>query len=59
MSVNYPIFTFNNESVIIRPGREFSKNELNSRLHQMGFEMNAMKDKNTMAGIYDSYLQNN
>ena len=59
MSVNYPVFTFNNESVIIRPGREFSKNELNSRLHQMGFQLNEMKDKNTMAGIYDSYLQNN
>ena len=58
MSGNYPIFTFNNESVIVRPGREFSKNELNSRLHQMGFQMNEIKDKNTMAGIYDSYLQN-
>ena len=59
MSVNYPVFTFNNESVIIRPGKEFSKNELNSRLNQMGFQMNEMKDKNTMAGIYDSYLQHN
>ena len=59
MSVNYPVFTFNNESVIIRPGREFSKNELNSRLHQMGIQLNETKDKNTMAGLYDSYLQNN
>ena len=59
MSINYPVFTFNNESVIIRPGREFSKNELNSRLHQMGIQLNETKDKNTMAGLYDSYLQNN
>ena len=59
MSVNYPIFTLNNESVIIRPGKEFSKNELNSRLQQMGLQINEMKDKATMAGIYDSYLQHN
>jgi hypothetical protein len=59
MSVNYPVFTFNNESVILRPGREFSKNELNSRLQQMGLQINEMKDKATMAGIYDSYLQHN
>ena len=49
MSVNYPVFTFNNESVILRPGREFSKNELNSRLQQMGLQINEMKDKATMA----------
>jgi hypothetical protein len=28
-------------------------------MHQMGIQLNETKDKNTMAGLYDSYLQNN
>ena len=59
MSGNYPIFTFNNESVILIPGKDFSKSELNSRLQKMGIDIGGNKDKNTMASLYDSYLQNN
>lgn len=57
-SINYPIFTYNNESIVLMPGSRFTKKELNSRLHQMNIDANNIQDKNTLVNLYESSLQN-
>ena len=68
MSDTYPVFTNNGNSVLLFPGKYFSKKELNSRLHQMDIDYdqtsllkkyfidlydNALKDKNNLLKIID------
>ena len=60
MSMNYSTFTFNNnESVILLPGNRFSKNELLSRLHEMGANIDNYQGKSSLNYLYDSYLSDN
>ena len=56
MSMNYPMFTSNNESVILFPGSRFSKKELLSRLHDIDPNIDNTLDKNNLIKLYDSYL---
>ena len=58
-SMNYPVFTLNNESVILRPGSQFSKIQLVSRLHEMGIDASGVKSKNDLINLYESALSNN
>lgn len=57
-SINYPIFTLNNESVILKPGTQFSKNELVSRLHDMDIDASGVKSKGDLINLYESSLSN-
>ena len=52
MSMNYPMFTSNNESVILFPGSRFSKKELLSRLHEIDPNIDNTLDKNNLIKIY-------
>ena len=54
--MNYPMFTSNNESVILFPGSRFSKKELLSRLHDIDPNIDNTLDKNNLIKLYDSYL---
>ena len=58
MSTEYPSFIYNQESVIIKPGEQFSINELKSRLNQMGIYANNIQDKYELKNLYDSSLKN-
>jgi hypothetical protein len=58
-SINYPVFTYNNQSIVLLPGSRFTKNELTSRLHQMNIDTNNIQNKNTLVNLYESSLQRN
>jgi hypothetical protein len=49
----YPRFIYNNESVIIKPGQEFSSNELKLRLKTMGLDANNFQNKSSLIKLYD------
>ena len=49
----YPKFIYNNESVIIKPGQEFSSNELKLRLKTMGMDANSFQNKSSLIKLYD------
>ena len=49
----YPKFIYNNESVIIKPGQEFSSNELKLRLKTMGLDANNFQNKSSLIKLYD------
>ena len=57
-SINYPIFSYNNESIVLIPGSRFTKKDLISRLHQMDIDASNIQDKNTLVNLYESSLQN-
>lgn len=58
MSMNYPYFTFSNESVVLMPGTRFTKVELKSRLHQMDVDADDIQDKKALVNLYESTLSN-
>ena len=58
-SINYPVFTYNNQSIVLLPGSRFTKNELVSRLHQMNIDSNNIQNKNALVNLYESSLQKN
>ena len=49
----YPKFIYNNESVRIKPGQEFSSNELKLRLKTMGLDANNFQNKSSLIKLYD------
>ena len=55
MNSPYPKFTYLGQTVIIKPGSQFSKNELNSRLHQMGVQY----DQSSLSKRYFNDLYEN
>lgn len=59
LPIEYPIFTYNNQSVILKPGSQFTSNELRSRLHQMDVESININSKPTLVNLYESTLRNN
>ena len=59
MSTEYSSFIYNQESVIIKPGEQFSINELKSRLNQMGIYANNVQDKSELKNLYEYSLKNN
>ena len=59
MSTEYSSFIYDQESVILKPGEQFSINELKSRLNQMGIYANNLQDKSELKNLYESSLQNN
>ena len=59
MSSRYPIFSFKNESVVLLPGSYFTKNVLKSRLHEMNINASNIDNKNQLASLYDSVLEDN
>ena len=56
MSIEYPTFTYNNESVIIKPGNQFTNKQLRSRLHQMDVDARNVGAKENLANLYESTL---
>ena len=48
MSASLPQFTYLGQTVILRPGKRFTKDELNSRLHQM----NVQYDQSSLSKAY-------
>ena len=57
LSKDYPTFTYNNETVIIKPGNQFHSNELRSRLHQMDIDAREIQGKSQLANLYNSTIQ--
>ena len=57
LSKDYPKFTYNNETVIIKPGNQFHSNELRSRLHQMDIDAREIQGKSQLANLYNSTIQ--
>ena len=53
MSSEYPNFIHNNERLIIKPGKEFTTNELKIRLKTMGIDANNMQSKLALEKLYD------
>ena len=49
----YPKFIYNNQSVIIKPGQNFSSNELKLRLKTMGMDANSFQNKSSLIKLYD------
>ena len=49
----YPKFIYNNQSVIIKPGQDFSSNELKLRLKTMGMDANSFQNKSSLIKLYD------
>ena len=56
LSKDYPTFTYNNETVIIKPGNQFHSNELRSRLHQMDIDAREIQGKSQLANLYNSTI---
>ena len=57
MSSEYPNFIHNNERLIIKPGKEFTTNELKIRLKTMGIDANNMQSKLALEKLYDLTIQ--
>ena len=57
MSIEYPTFTYNNESVIIKPGNQFTNKQLRSRLHQMDVDAINIDSKAQLVNLYESTLK--
>ena len=57
ISIEYPTFTLNNSTVILKPGSQFSINELRSRLHQMEVDSRNIDAKKELAYLYESTLR--
>ena len=55
--MNYPTFTYNNESVIMKPGNQFTMQELKSRLHQMDIDAIDISSKPELVSLYESTLR--
>ena len=49
----YQKFIYNNQSVIIKPGQDFSSNELKLRLKTMGMDANSFQNKSSLIKLYD------
>ena len=56
ISIEYPTFTHKNSTVILKPGSQFSINELRSRLHQMDVDARNVGAKENLANLYESTL---
>ena len=57
-STEYPSFIINGEKIIIMPGSHFSKNELKTRLKELGLKNINNQDKSYISKLYDSVLTN-
>ena len=57
-TTEYPSFNFNGEKIIIMPGSHFSKNELKSRLKELGLKNINNQEKSYLSKLYDSQLCN-
>ena len=57
-SFEYPSFNFKGEKIIIIPGSHFSKNELKTRLKEIGLKEINNQQKDYLSKLYDSLLCN-
>ena len=57
MSIDYPIFTNNNETVILKPGNAFTSRELKSRLHQMDVDAIDIQSRPNLINLYETTLR--
>ena len=57
-SSEYPSFNFKGEKIIIIPGSHFSKNELKTRLKEIGLKEINNQQKDYLSKLYDSLLCN-
>ena len=57
MSIDYPIFKSNNETVILKPGSQLTSRELKSRLHQMDVDARDILSRQKLINLYESTLR--
>lgn len=57
MSLEYEKFTNNGETVIIKPGEEFSMKELKIRLKLMGIDAKEFQNKSALTKYYDTLIK--
>ena len=57
MSIDYPIFKSNNETVILKPGSQLTSRELKSRLHQMDVDARDIQSRQKLINLYESTLR--
>ena len=56
----YDTFIYSGKKVVIRKGKDFSKNEIKSRLHQMNIDFDLSETSKTyFTNLYDEALYNN
>lgn len=56
----YDTFIYSGKKVVIRKGKDFSKNEIKSRLHQMNIDFDLSENSKTyFTNLYDEALYNN
>ncbi len=56
----YDTFIYSGKKVVIRKGKDFSKNEIKSRLHQMNIDFDLSENSKTyLTNLYDEALYNN
>ena len=56
MSSDYPLFVHNNETLIIKPGEQFTTEELKFRLKLAGLDANDIQNKKFLIQLYDSNI---
>ena len=56
MQTKYPSFIINNETFFILPGHLFKMEELKSRLHLMGIDLNNVQGKKSLIDLYNSSI---
>ena len=56
MSLDYPLFVHDNETLIIKPGEQFTTEELKFRLRLAGIDANDIQNKKFLIQLYDSNL---
>jgi len=57
MSIDYPFFKSNNETVILKPGSQLTSRELKSRLHQMDVDARDIQSRQKLINLYESTLR--
>ena len=56
MSLDYPLFVHDNETLIIKPGEQFTTEELKFRLRLAGIDANDIQNKKFLIQLYDSNI---
>ena len=57
ISIEYPTFIYNNESVIIMSGNQLTNKQLRTRLHQMDIDAINIDSKAQLINLYESFLK--
>ena len=56
-SSEYPTFKYNNNLIIIKPGEQFTSNQLRKRLNLLDINTDDIQNKSALKNIYDSSIK--